>query len=361
MNTKRKSQHFVPKFYLRNFSYFLNEKQIGLYNTRNKFYFQTASIKSQGARDFFYGADGVLENNLCSIEGHLSSTIRKILESPTVVLSDDEYYDLLFFVVLTNSRNPTKISGFRQTIVKMRETLVAEAPNTDIDQIVPIPSHEDCVKLSLQNCANLIEGIRDLKYVFFENTTNTPFICSDNPVVKYNQYLEWKRWPHARVGYASIGLQIFVPLSPTKMIFLFDSNCYTIACSKPDTYVVNSSDDVYELNLLQFVNCIDTVYFNEEVEKSYITDLHECSNQFSKGNVPFSTPAYVYQREVKSNVNDRNTAAKNLLINGVTACGTNLRIRGLKISPSAKNRRLDNRIAQPRPGSMMWKRIVSDV
>jgi hypothetical protein len=123
MNSEKKNQHFVPKFYLRNFSYLGNEKQIGLYNTRNKFYFKTATLRDQGSRDFFYGTDGIIEDSLSEIEGHLSVVIKKILELDSPALSQDEQYILLLFIVLTGSRNPSKINGISEMTIKMRERL----------------------------------------------------------------------------------------------------------------------------------------------------------------------------------------------------------------------------------------------
>ena len=40
MVTDKKNQHYVPKFYLRNFSFEDNKKQIGLFNLENEFYSQ---------------------------------------------------------------------------------------------------------------------------------------------------------------------------------------------------------------------------------------------------------------------------------------------------------------------------------
>lgn len=117
MNTSKKNQHFVPKFYLRNFSYENNLKEIGLYNTRNHMFVQRAKLKTQGSRDFFYGTDGIIEDKLASIEGDLATMIKHILaQGKEIKFTADEYYILLLFIILTEMRNPSRINGFAGAI-----------------------------------------------------------------------------------------------------------------------------------------------------------------------------------------------------------------------------------------------------
>jgi hypothetical protein len=135
-----------------------------------------------------------------------------------------------------------------------------------MDKLLPIPSHEECVRLSLSNCLEMVECISDLKYKILINLTDIPFITSDNPVVKYNQYLESRKWKHSKTGYASIGLQIFLPLNHKKLILLYDSNSYEIGNPNYRTHQLKKIEDIDELNLLQLVNCIETIYFDEKVD-----------------------------------------------------------------------------------------------
>lgn len=345
MNSRKKNQHFVPKFYLRNFSYLGNNRQIGLYNTRTKFYFKSAPLKSQASKDFYYGTDGVIEDELSEIEGDLSATIKKILESDSSELSHEDIFLLLLFIVLTDLRNPTKIEGFYQMINQTKEKLLEDSPDIkNLDTIMPMPSREDSVREMLRNCLEMVEGISDLKCKILINLTDTPFLTSDYPVVKYNQFLEWRRWRHSKTGYGSVGLQIFLPLNSRKMIFLFDPNSYEAGNPNYLNFKVKKDDDIDELNLLQLVNCIETIYFDEKVNESYVKELHELANQFRKANIPFTELAYMYENNIKPN-------RKNLIINGVTECETNLRISGMKIKLTVKQSKLSNSFVQLRKGS----------
>lgn len=53
MPTDKKNQHYIPKFYLRNFSYDGNKNQIGVFNIFNNIYVQQAKLKTQGSKNFF--------------------------------------------------------------------------------------------------------------------------------------------------------------------------------------------------------------------------------------------------------------------------------------------------------------------
>ncbi|MDA3844285.1 MAG: DUF4238 domain-containing protein, partial [Candidatus Kapabacteria bacterium] len=61
MKTEKKNQHYIPKFYLRNFSYQRNNKQIGVYTLKNNLFIQTGKLKKQASKNFFYGSDGEVE------------------------------------------------------------------------------------------------------------------------------------------------------------------------------------------------------------------------------------------------------------------------------------------------------------
>lgn len=64
-----KRQHFLPKFYLKNFAIDEEKKAISLFNHRTVKYIPRATIKGQAYDDYLYGNDGVVEKDLQSFEG----------------------------------------------------------------------------------------------------------------------------------------------------------------------------------------------------------------------------------------------------------------------------------------------------
>jgi len=124
MITEKKNQHFIPKFYLRNFSCNNNGKQIGVFNVDNEIYVKSAKLKTQGSKNFFYGYDGLIENRLADIEGELAPIIKSIIDTKTLPQRDSkEHFFLLGFVILTNLRNPVKIEYMKNSMIEMKRSL----------------------------------------------------------------------------------------------------------------------------------------------------------------------------------------------------------------------------------------------
>lgn len=68
--TETKSQHFVPKFYLRNFSIENNGKSLSLWVIKDNRYIERGSLADQACRNFFYGQEKTVETALGEIETH---------------------------------------------------------------------------------------------------------------------------------------------------------------------------------------------------------------------------------------------------------------------------------------------------
>ena len=59
MGESHKFQHYVPQFYLKNFS--SNNKSVGIYNFNVNKYISNASIKDNFGKNYFYGDDKRIE------------------------------------------------------------------------------------------------------------------------------------------------------------------------------------------------------------------------------------------------------------------------------------------------------------
>ena len=71
-----KNHHFVPRFYLRNFT--RSEKRIDLFNLKSGRLIKGAPIKGQRSRDYLYGKDAQNEKGLSEVEGEIASLFRNI-------------------------------------------------------------------------------------------------------------------------------------------------------------------------------------------------------------------------------------------------------------------------------------------
>ncbi len=139
MNSEKEKQHYVPKFYLKQFSFENNKKQLGVFNTNSKFFTNQAKLKTQAYKSFFYGHDGIIENKLSKTEDQISPIISKIINTKKIpAYNTREYTQLLIFIILTQLRNP----AFSNLIAKDRDELVKRikeiAPNnTTFENKIP--------------------------------------------------------------------------------------------------------------------------------------------------------------------------------------------------------------------------------
>lgn len=348
MRTDKKNQHYVPKFYLRNFSIELNNNQIGLFNIFSELYVEKGKLKTQGCKNFYYGEDGILENMLSNIEGYLATEIREIIdrfELPKKGSSGHE--NLLHFIALMDLRNPTLIDYIRNSKELLRDRLLDAHKDADVKSLVPEISHEEAIGISLSNLVEVVRNLKDLDFKLLINETKYPFITSDFPIVKYNQFLEKKKFPHGKTGYGNIGLQIFIPISPKLIILFYDAKIYKVGFKKQRNLTIKSTNDINNLNVLQFLNSYNIVYFNHEVSKKYIHEICYTSKKFKKANIPKSELTYIIKPGDKPLKNPSNMD-KNLIIIGSTDCEINLDLAAITIHKLGKKKVLLNSLAQVR-------------
>ncbi|MBN4046997.1 DUF4238 domain-containing protein [bacterium AH-315-P13] len=347
MNTDKKNQHYIPKFYLRNFSFENNQKQLGIFNLKSSFFFQKSKLKTQGSKNFFYGHDGKIEDSLSEIEGVLSNLIRNIIDTSRLPQKNSiEHLELLSFIGLTDLRNPTRIENIKNSRESVKKHLLELDPKVDINKFIPEIPHNYAVELALSNLKGVIDNISDLDFKLIVNKTDTPFISSDFPIVKYNQFLERKKWQHSKVGYGTIGLQIIFPINPNLGIIFFDPKIYKVGFKKNRYIEIKKKEDINSLNILQIVNCIETLYFNEKITENYIRNLVNKASKFKKANQTRSELSHILKEG--ENPVELNEKKKNLIIMGTTDCETKLEFEGLKIHSNSRQIKLSNSVAQLR-------------
>ena len=102
----------------------------------------------------------------------------------------------------------------------------------------------------------------DLRAHLFINTTLREFITSDDPVVLHNQYCQGITGEGVK-GWNCRGLQAFWPISPRKLIVLYDRDVYVVPESSSGSRVSKLSHefDVAQLPSFQILNAHHNVYF----------------------------------------------------------------------------------------------------
>ncbi|ADB42934.1 DUF4238 domain-containing protein [Spirosoma linguale] len=187
----------------------------------------------------------------------------------------------------------------------------------------------------------------DLKCKLLINRTTTPFIISDNPAVKYNQFLENKNWSGAVTAYGSKGLQIFIPISPKHLIILYDSWSYKIGTKTNHVVEIKNDSDVDQINILQFLNC-DKLIFFKNMEQQKLHYYKTRSNKYEKANI-------VVVKEFGV-IDDRGSVKPNeaLIMSYITSCRTNMSLDFIKQTKQSKQYIFNKGQAQIRKHSLKY-------
>lgn len=255
-----KNQHYIPQFYLRNFSD--NKSSVGMYILNKKRFAPEASIKKNFSEDFLYGKDNVMENNLMKLEGIWSEIISNILiNNETEKIGTDyrelSYRDknyLLMFIAVSASRTLAKANYTNDQIDGLYKSILQNEPSFEkykdsIDDFM--------VKFSIPNWIPIETAKKtfmyfiDLHLVVLNNYKNCGFISSDAPVIKYDNWLYKHGYKH-NIGLTTKGLQIFLPISRNKCLYLYDSQIYKLRGHNME--IKGCEDDKQKIEKIFYIN-----------------------------------------------------------------------------------------------------------
>lgn len=290
MTTKKRNQHFVPRFYLKNFSIGRNERQVAVFNVKKNLYVKSASLSDQAARKFYYGKDGEMEEGLSRLEGEMASVINEIKRTGALPPhSSKAHRMILYFSVTTEVRNPKYAQGLEKQVESAGELF---KQHVDFPEKYRTSEFKLGVKdpaiFAFTNFRKHIILLSDLYAKLLTNKTSTPFITSDYPIIQYNQFLEQKTKEKSITGMAVKGLQIFIPISDRLMIMLYDSQVYYVGSRRRKTVEINSREEIDMLNALQVLNCSANVYGNEFFGEDYAKKLMVLASKFEKPGAEFT-------------------------------------------------------------------------
>lgn len=265
-----KNQHYVPQFYLRNFS--KDNKTVGTFILKSCQYVKSASIKHQSCGDYFYSTNCRVEMNLGEIEKDAKRVIDLIIKNPKEKLSKEDAYSLYLFTMIQQGRTLANAKSIQKHAnVTIREVLkikkekgnldgIEEFNDADIEDFKIEANHPGGLSLVAQ--IPIVNTCVDLQYKILINSSCTPFITSDNPVAIYDTFIE--RMNIGMYALASRGLQMFMPLNAWMAVFYYDPACYKIGERRKCYVEVDESGDICELNRLTVLNAESVVYFEPE-------------------------------------------------------------------------------------------------
>lgn len=351
---EKKKQHYVPKFYLKFFSVEGDKTHIKIFNKSRAKTINKGTIKGQAQEDYYYGKDLSLENWFGEIETECAIIFNEIIASKTLPKKNSKEHQYTWlFMLLQAYRTPAQV----KEINEMTDSMVKSIIKHDKEfQKFDINSFKIGINdAPLRNIKTLIEGLpmmTDLELKLIVNRTDIPFITSDNPAFKYNQFLESRNFKYGKTGMGCKGLQIFYPVSPDLMLIFYDPKIYKTGNKKQFSDVAATSKDVDELNLLIFLYAQQTVYSNEKVNNFYFERLYEKAKKYQDLGT-------VRMKEYKNFKSEHSETGESILVHHHReVIETGLQLSFSKQTPFSKYYKLNGTAAELREfaSHFKWKR-----
>jgi len=253
---KVKIQHYVPRFYLRNFATRRNNEILLYCFDKTDFRSFPTNIKGIGCEKFFYEnieTEQTLEKALSKLERDFSKVYAKLGNSRSLLSLDrNEKTILASFVAVQDIRTKEFRELLRSFGKEMKRVLGDKPLSNDLrEQLETVDSedyirsnHSKMVAETLSGKTGFIEIYLSMKWILFENYTKIPLWTSDHPVNRFNPI---DLSPLGNLGLKSRGIQVFFPLSPTPGISFCDPVEYGLMPER----VTGIKDNIIFCNTLQ--------------------------------------------------------------------------------------------------------------
>jgi hypothetical protein len=252
-----KSHHYVPQMYLRLFSDAAG-KRVGVFAISRSKFIPHASIKEQACKNYFYGRDPRVEGAFGNIEGRAASIFDAARNEGRLPPQGSEEYEwLMFFLGIQHSRTAGAEAQFNEAAEKVMRAVLRRQAELECDE--KTLRALELVKIKRTNGIGEAVGVAtigaslltDLALLLVHNDSEVPFIASDAPVVLHNRLYEAHRLSDT-AGFATVGLQIILPLGPRLALICYDSAAYEVLGAVDQAVRISDPTVARVLNDLQW-------------------------------------------------------------------------------------------------------------
>ena len=176
-----KKHHYVPRFYLKNFS--TNRKQINLYNFAGDRFITEAGVDGQCYKRKLHAFEPGLEKRLGVMEAAASIVIRSVIDGKALPpRGTKEWLDLLIFLVFQKARTTRSIQSADTMNQFLREQVnkgPEEAPEAFIKEMME--DQTPPLKIIFSSLPQMMFVAADLQMHLLVNETSEQFITGDDP------------------------------------------------------------------------------------------------------------------------------------------------------------------------------------
>lgn len=287
---KKKRHHYVPQFVLRNFSPDGGGGAVPTLVLESGEFHEKSSVRGQCARDYFYGRE--TEDAFAQSEAKVSAVLRRAAAGDLVgfdalyrlrefpdtaeyaVLQDHPLHVLRQFIYYQAHRTAASADEMEENIdrsakrwlrkdPRFRE-MASEAFEYLDDVIIKL---DDTMGHILYSAAPFSFGMLDMTVKLLV-VDEPSFVLSDHPVVRRNQFAKVTPGGPGALGTLARGLQMFMPVSPTMTVAVYDGDVYE--CGPDDSVIVKvSTRNAWVLNEMQLRNAADCLYLHPSVPQDH--------------------------------------------------------------------------------------------
>lgn len=248
-----KKQHFVPQFYLKNFT---RDNMFSILSTRGEL-INNASYKTQCYSNYFY-QDISIETALSKIEATVAPIIRRLIIEEDVDFSVEDENALRIFSVYQYFRTSRTVdimcksyAGIEFEINKLSDS--DGATLKELETSIKDKQGKMLPVLALKAATAIAPMVSDLAIAMVRFSKKHSLISSDNPVLLFNNYYK------QNIGFQIAGLIILLPISPNKAIVFYDSKLYSMN-ENYGTLIESKYSDSLSLNTMQLYNANSIIY-----------------------------------------------------------------------------------------------------
>ena len=247
----KKRQHYVPRFYMREFAD--SNKKFSVLNLKTGERIEKVSYSSQCYKDYYYRSDGIWEEQLGEMENKWADVIRSILSYKALTTQDITL--IKQFILYQRQRTYAEAEYLKQsrkeTLVECAKMLYANKGWKFDEEAMRVceerAAHDTTPAENLERAIGLTEFLEDLETTIITYKTNNELISSDTPVISINPFHKFT------IGYGCMGLIMLVPISSHTLVVVYDSKMYTQF--RGQQYIeIHDDEEVNNLNILQYIS-----------------------------------------------------------------------------------------------------------
>src|SRR2546427_11648813 len=254
MTNSIRIQHYVPRFYLQNFS---NKQRdaflINCFDKTSQKIFRV-NIENVAAESSFYDTDKytnqLVEKSLGRHESEFNEAHRKLLKVKNYrALKKKEMTSLLFFMSSQEIRTREMRESLKDMVQQIHKRLSRERLSDGLREQIEEARTDAAIKdlhvrVLVQDVPKFVAIMAQMKWVLMQNRTSMPFWTSDHPVNRFNPVVHK---PYGSLGLVKTGINIYFPLSPSLVLCLCDPIFYRMLPDKVD--VTNEAEATFQHHL----------------------------------------------------------------------------------------------------------------